>query len=45
MAEKLPAGENIAYRLTSPWCVTHGEEFCAAILAGLKHREDVTWAA
>jgi class 3 adenylate cyclase len=31
-----------AYVLKSNWCDTHGDEFCEAILAGQKHRDDVS---
>ncbi len=36
---KLPAGENVVYRLTSPWCVVHGDEFCDAIQQGKTDRK------
>lgn len=31
------------WKLTSPWCITHGDEFCDAILAGRTRRDDVSW--
>lgn len=38
-SSKLPDGNNTVYRLgCSGWCATHGEQFCDAILAGLKKR-------
>lgn len=30
------------WKLTSPWCTTHGDEFCEAILAGDTVRDDVS---
>lgn len=42
--DRLPDGdpESEGRLLTSSWCATHGEEFCGAVLAGEKKRDDVT---
>ncbi|OPX05553.1 hypothetical protein [Mycobacterium sp. AT1] len=41
--ERLPEGDPEAQGrvLTSRWCSTHGEEYCAAVLAGSRRRDDV----
>ncbi|GGO70418.1 hypothetical protein [Nonomuraea cavernae] len=40
--EKIPEGQvdREGKRLSSTWCAIHGAEFCAAILAGKKRRDD-----
>jgi len=40
--DRLPDGDPEAQGrlLTSGWCDTHGEEYCAAVLAGKRNRED-----
>lgn len=41
--DKLPESdpEREGRRLVSPWCSTHGAEFCSAVLAGKRQRGDV----
>ncbi len=45
VSSKLPAGENTVYMLTSPWCDTHGNDFCEAIREGETDRELPAWVA
>lgn len=42
--DRLPDGDPDAVGrvLRSAWCVTHGEDYCAAVLAGKTRRDDVT---
>lgn len=35
---KLPDSESAVYSLRSPWCDTHGDEFCDAICSGQQER-------
>jgi class 3 adenylate cyclase len=44
--ERLPKDEpeREGRRLLAAWCATHGPEYCAAILAGQRHRDDVAEA-
>jgi class 3 adenylate cyclase len=39
--DKLPSDKAPTKKLRSPWCDTHGGEFCQAILDGKTDREDV----
>lgn len=40
--ERLPEGDPEAQGrlLTACWCAVHGEEYCTAVLAGQRHRDD-----
>ena len=42
--EKIPDDEQYGHSLKSDWCAKHGEEYCAAILAGETYRDDITVA-
>jgi hypothetical protein len=42
LAEDEPEREG--RRLVAAWCTTHGPEYCAAILAGQRQRDDVAEA-
>jgi len=39
--DKIPDDEKFGKSLGTKWCVTHGQEFCNAILDGKTHRDDV----
>jgi class 3 adenylate cyclase len=44
-SSKLPAGEDTVHLLKSPWCDTHGNDFCDAIQNGQTDRELPAWVA
>ena len=44
-SSKLPAGENTAHLLKSPWCDQHGNAFCEAIRNGETDRDLPAWVA
>jgi class 3 adenylate cyclase len=39
--DKIPDEERFGESISSPWCQVHGEQFCAAIMAGEKYRKDI----